>query len=415
MALIDWVDWIAKGRPVRSPKDQPAAGASIWLRGSRSTVPYRDIITAHQALAHPILFRILHKLALSVASVQWMVEEDPNVKVVDKPAKGIIKALNDLLHSPSDTLAEDQLRYWIALNYASYGRVPFKIGVNTAGLPNGIYGLDAQYVKAVIDDRGLVRHYKYGVGENAETLPTRKVAERNKAAYAYEIVTPNLSGNFETGKNITPLQAAGLPADVISLLLRRAGDTAAGHPNAKYIIAAEKTLSKQQKAALKDQINDSETGEDESGHILFLYNTKVEVHTLANDLSDIHSKMPMDDMTRMIAGLFGVPVALLGLGAADGAKFAGNYSESRASFWEDTIIPGYLSPIATGLTAAICPYGARVRFDYDTIEALNEARAAKAKSLEKVTFLTDDEKRELCGFAPRKKPAPQEPGTSTNE
>jgi len=36
----------------------------------------------------------------------------------------------------------------------------------------------------------------------------------------------------------------------------------------------------------------------------------------------------------------------IGLGSADAAKYANNYGESRLSFWQDTIVPSYLSPIA---------------------------------------------------------------------
>ena len=63
--------------------------------------------------------------------------------------------------------------------------------------------------------------------------------------------------------------------------------------------------------------------------MLFLYNTDIKVHKLDNELGDIHSKLPLDDMTRQIAGVFGVPVPLLGLGSSDAAKFTGNYAESR--------------------------------------------------------------------------------------
>lgn len=412
MALIDFITF-RKRKPERPAKDQPASGASLWMGGLRPSVSYRDAISAEQAMVHPILFRVLHKLATSVASVPWYIEEDPYALITERPRKSVTKALEDLLHCPNDILAEDQLRYWLTLAFACYGRVPMKIGVSTEKVPNGIYGLDPRLVKAKLDNRGIVKAYVYGApdGQNSETLPTRKVAERADLgqSYGYEISTPNLSGSLEAGKTVTPLQAAGLPADVINLLLRRAADTAAGHPNMKYIITAEKTLTKGQKQAVEEQVKDSEANEEESGHVLFLYNTKIDLHKLDNDLNNIHSKVPLDDMGRIIAGLFGVPVALMGFGASDGAKFAGNFAESRESFWADTIIPMYLNPIATGLTAAICPYGLRVRFDLDAIESLQTARITRAKDLQKVTFLDDDEKRMLCGFEPRKLKAPITP------
>ena len=78
----------------------------------------------------------------------------------------------------------------------------------------------------------------------------------------------------------------------------------------------------------------------------------------------------------------------------------------------------YLTPIATGLTAAICPYGCRVRFDHDTIESLRATRMTRAKDLKDVFFLTDNEKRELCGFGPTTEPLSQpapKTGTETDD
>jgi phage portal protein BeeE len=170
----------------------------------------------------------------------------------------------------------------------------------------------------------------------------------------------------------------------------------------KYIVTAEKTLTRQQKETLTRHLEQSAAGEEHSGEVIFLYNTDIKVHKLDNELKDIHAKLPLDDMTRQIAGVFGVPVALLGLGSADAAKYASNYVESRLSFWQDTIIPSYLSPIAAGMTQAICPYGARISFDFDGVAALWDGRARIGVMLSKVNFLTTTEKREILGFKPDK-------------
>jgi phage portal protein BeeE len=388
-----------KRGPDRRPSDQPASASSSNMRGAhRTLVSYENVIAAEAALEHPVVFRCLNKIAQSVQSVDWYCEEDPNVPPTQRAGAASIKAINAVLTSPSGMYSPDMLRFWMALNFACYGRVPYLVGMGVSA-PTGIYPLAVPTVREVLDARGHVKGYRHGLGENAKLYPVRSNAG---AAHNYvsELYTPNLAGEIENGKNITPLKAIGLPSQVTRLLLQRAVDTAAGHPNNKYIITAEKTLTGPQREALKEHIETAGPGDDESGRVLFLHNTKIEVHPLDNNLSDIHSKMPMDDMTRLIAGSFGIPISLLGLGAADGAKFAGNYEESRRSFWEDTIIPGYLSPIARNLTQGLCPDGARIVFDLDSISAIGDVRAKKAKELTGVTFLTDDEKRELAGYPP---------------
>lgn len=397
--MAGFLDTLFKRGPDRKKSDQPPASNSANMGGSkRPLVNYENTIAAEAALAHPITFRCLNKIAQSVQSVDWYCEADPDVPASNRAGAEQIKAINAVLQSPTNTYSPDMLRYWMALNFACYGRVPYLVGRGISN-PTGLYPLTVTQVREVLDNRGLVKGYEYGMGEAAKPYPTRETA-RGAENYINELYTPNLAGVIENGRNITPLKAIGLPSQVTRLLLQRAVDTASGHPNNKYIVAAEKTLTEKQKENIKTHVDEAEPGGEESGRVLFLYNTKIAVHSLDNNLSDIHSKMPMDDMTRLIAGSFGIPISLLGLGAADGAKFAGNYEESRRSFWEDTIIPGYLSPIARSLTQGLCPDGARIVFDLDSISAIGDVRARKAKELVTVSFLTDDEKRELAGYPP---------------
>jgi phage portal protein BeeE len=396
-----------KAAPKREVSDQPRTPMQFWRSPGLPIVSYEEAVSAEAALRHPVIFRIVNKIAVSVQSVRWYVEEDRSLTVKEQAGPATLKALTAVLNAPNDDMTADQLRYWLALNYALYARAPLKIGVGSQGTVNGIYPLETKHVRAVVNERGSIDHYLYGHGqENSQKFKTRRRAERENtvsSGYACEIVTPNLAGSFDTGSSVSPLASVALAAQVIRLLLQRAVDTASGHPNTKYVIGAEKTLTNAQKSALTKEVTGSETGGENSGGVLFVYNTKLDVHKLDNDLKDIHSKIPVDDMSRLIAGAFGVPVALLGLGAADAAKFAGNYSEARQSFWEDTIIPAYLSPIASGLTAAVCPPGAVVRFDYDTIPALSDVRIARGEGLTKVDFLTEDEKRELVDYGPAAK------------
>lgn len=400
MALLDF---FKRAAPVRNPTDQPVSPISVWASGRAPTVSYMEAVSAEAALKHPVIFRCLNKLGSAVASVEWYAEEDPDVVAADRASKTWIKALNNLLQSPNDNWPRSTLLYWMALNYACYGRIPFKVGVGPTEpyMPTGIYPLTARFVEAIRDERGIITAYKYGYGEtNKDIIPTRKTAPKGKA-YAYEIVRPNLDGTFESKNNVNPLGSIGLPAQIVTLLLQRAADTASGHPNTKYIVACEKTLTSPQKTEMRQQIEDRQVEGESSGQVLFLFNTKVELTKLDNDLKDIHSKMPLDDMSRMICAAFGIPVALAGVGSgSDGAKYASNYTESRRSFWEDTIIPDYLMPISVGMTAALCPYGARICFDYDSIQAMADRRIDNAKQLGQVNFLTRDEKREITGFPP---------------
>lgn len=395
------LDFMRKAKPERAPSEQPASPVAIWGSSQQMTVSYMESVAAELALKHPIIFRCLHKLGSTVSSVNWFCEVDPSVPVSEQAPARTIKAINALLQSPNDTMTRQALIYWMTLNFACYGRLPIKVGVSPVApyVPTGIYPLTSRFFKSQRDNRGLVISYVYGLTENQETFPTRQRAAQGQS-YAYEIIRPNMDGTFESKNNVNPLSAIGLPSQIVTLLLQRAVDTAAGHPNSKYIIVAEKTLTNPQKDKIKEQIEKSATDGEYSGQVLFLYNTRVDVVKLDNGLDDIHSKMPLDDMSRQIVGAFGIPIALIGLGGADAAKFANNYTESRRSFWEDTLVPEYFVPFATGMTAALCPFGARINFNYDEIQAILDIRIDNAAKLSKVNFLTRNEKRAMTGFQP---------------
>ena len=400
---MSFFNMLFKKAPERPASDEPVS--PVFVMGGQPVrfLSQNAIVAAEVShRKNPQLFRITNFVATSVQSVPWYCEADPDSIKAEQAGASKVKAINDLLKSPNDTLTSQQLEYWIALNLMLYGRAHFKVGVGSAGTPNGIYPLAAKYTKGVINSRGTVDAYEYGFNNDKVTLPTRRTAEKRGRgeAYAAEISFPSLTGMVEYNKAPAAMESIAKPLAIIEALMQRALDTATGHSNIKYVITAEKTLTKAQKEALEKHLADSAPGQEESGSVLFLYNTAVEVHKLDNDLKDVHSKLPLDDMTRQIAGVFGVPIALLGLGSADSAKYASNYEESRRSFWQDTIAPSYLVPIAAGMTQALCPPGSRIAYDFDSIPAMWQDRAKLGETLSRVNFLTSDEKRGILGFEP---------------
>lgn len=395
-----------KARPVRSLLEDPSRHVLRIFAGSTTRgVSYANLMAAEHAMTHPVVFRCLHKIALAVQDVPWYIEQDPNSK--EKLDKGKAKIVQDVLDHPNDSMSASQLRYWLGLNKAVFGRYAIKIGALTTGGPNAIYPLSQGQFKTKFKQNGTLDKYTYGPKDD-ESLPTRRQVDPSydgtfKKAFGYEYITPNIEGVMDpikmlAAKNNTPLNAIRTPAEIVQLLLERAYDTASGQPNVKYIISGEKTLTSDQEDELEEEIDDRKVGAEESGNILFLANTSIKVDTLKNGMEDIHTKIPMDDMQRFIYSNLGIPVALAGIGSSDAAKFAGNYEASRRSFFEDTIIPNYLGPIADGMTEAFCPPGGKVIFDLDAIPGLADARANKAKTLQGVDFLTKPEKRILCSF-----------------
>jgi phage portal protein BeeE len=401
---MNLLDFFLKRAPDRPPDDEPVSPIYVFSGQPVRFLSGEAVATADVAQRKsPQLYRITNFVASAVQSVPWFCEADPDVSQSERAGASKVRAINDLLKAPNDTFTSQQLQYWIALNLMLYARAHFKVGVGSAGLPNGIYPLAAKYVRGVLNSRGTVERYEYGQGaDNLTVLPTRRVADKISptTAYGAEISFPSLTGLVEYNKAPAAIECIAKPLAIVSALMQRALDTATGHPNVRYVITAEKTLTKAQRDSLASHLENAGPGDEDSGNVLFLYNTSIVVHKLDNDLTDIHSKLPLDDMTRQIAGVFGVPIPLLGLGSADAAKYAYNYAESRLGFWQDTVVPCYLAPIAAGMTQALCPAGARIRFDLDAVPALWQGRANLGVALSKVNFLTTNEKRAVLDFEP---------------
>lgn len=371
------------------------------------TVSYALNMAANLAMQHPITYRCLDKISTSVQSAAWYCEKDPYASSDRQRAVTAagINEVDQILRMPYTGFTGLQARYWMALTLACYGRFSILVSASSDGKVNGFFPLAESLVKGTPDSMGVIRTVEYGDATGKRTYKTIHSVARNDAGrprepFVYQYIKPNLIPLGEMTNPNTPLAAIGLPAEIFNLLLQRARDTASGQPNTRTIVTADGSLTQPQAREIKDKFDDRLPGEAESGDIMLLTGTNIKVTELNNDLSDIHSKIPLDDSARQIAGNFGIPVALLGFSGVDGSKFANNYVESRRAFFEDTIDPSYFSPIEEALSIAICPPGYRIRFDRDSLNATREARAAIAKAWSDVPFVSIDEKREITNFAP---------------
>lgn len=365
-------------------------------------------MAAQAALSNPVTYRAINMIASAVQQVTWFVEDDPNYAGPRVPnIEDRRRSISEVLASPNDEMTPAMMRYWLALGFAAYGRSALRVTVSPIreGCPSGLFPLQIDSLAAKYTQRGVPKLYEYGTGEDKQTFLSRQEWDgSNRAGFVDQIWRPGLSG---CGRDLamqsnTPLQSLGMPTQVIQYLILRALNSARGTPNVRYIVTTDGNLTAQQQQALKRKLNEDHAVDgDLSGNVAVLTNAgKIEVTKVSGDMSDIHSKLPADDMSRMVFSAFGIPLALAGIGASDASKFAGNFSESRLSFWEDTIIPGYIEPFVQGLTAMLCPPGLIIKADYDSVPAVQHGRAATMKAIAGVGFLTTDEKREMFGFGP---------------
>ena len=104
---------------------------------------------------------------------------------------------------------------------------------------------------------------------------------------------------------------------------------------------------------------------------------------------------------REIALAFGVPPQLLGI---PGDNTYSNYEQARLSLWEETILPT-LDGILESLNTWLVPLFGNdlsLEYDKDSIEILTQKREKVWDYVEKASFLTKNEKRQIFGYPPIK-------------
>jgi HK97 family phage portal protein len=158
-------------------------------------------------------------------------------------------------------------------------------------------------------------------------------------------------------------------------------------------------LSEEQYYRLKEQIDTQFSGAANAGRPLLLEGGLdwKEMSLSPRDMDFINSKYAS---ARDVAFAFGLPPQLLGI---PGDNTYSNLAEARLALWEQTILP-MVDQLCDALNLWLLPhFGDRLELTYDTdsISALMPRREALWAQLEKASFLSDDEKRAMLGFAPQ--------------
>ncbi len=158
-------------------------------------------------------------------------------------------------------------------------------------------------------------------------------------------------------------------------------------------------LSEDQYWRIKNQIDEQFSGTANAGRPLLLEGGLEwkEMSLSPREMDYIEAK---HSAARDIALAFGVPPQLLGI---PGDNTYSNLAEARLALWEQTVLP-LLKMIADGFNGWLTgfyPGDLRIEADTNGISALALRQEKLWQRLERASFLTDNEKRELAGFGPK--------------
>ena len=165
-------------------------------------------------------------------------------------------------------------------------------------------------------------------------------------------------------------------------------------------------LSDKQFGRLKEEINSAMAGGRNAGRVP-IFDGGLEWQQMSMSPAEMDWLNGKNNAAREIALAFGVPPQMLGI---PGDNTYSNYSEARASLYEDTILP-LANCLVDSLNTWLAPsFGENcyISIDIDDIPAFAEKRQKRWESVQSADWLTINEKREATGFEPISAPEADE-------
>lgn len=255
------------------------------------------------------------------------------------------------------------------------------------GAPRELYVLRADRMRVQPGADGWAASYVYAAGGREVRLPRA------------DVMHLKLFHPADDHYGLSPLEAAGEAVDLHNQMAawnKALLDNAARPSGALVYRGGDGTLSEEQFARLKAELDDQRSGPRGAGRPLLLEGG-LDWTAMSLTPQEMDFDRGRNAAARDIAMAFGVPPMLLGV---PGDATYANYEAATLAFWRGTVLP-LARRMAAGLTAFIVTeFGADLRLepDADAIPALAPERAALWARLEAATFLSRDEKRAAAGY-----------------
>lgn len=387
MALRDWLPPILAKRWLPETKSNPAGPLIVSSYGYSQPVrtPRRfDNLASEGYNRQPPVFRGINLIATACAGIPWVMYERKGnnrrgVEVNDHPITQLMQKPN-----PNQGWGKFFESYVAFLFIAGNSYLWANRLQNGKGQPAELWTLRPDRMRVIPDEKQFVRGFTYEVNgrhidfDDTSVLHTKTFSATDDWYGMSPLVVA--AGSVDT-------RNAG--ADWNLALLQNSGRVPG------FFVSKER-MGDVQFSRMREQLIDRYTGTRNVGLPGLLEDG---VTWVANGMTP----MDMDwggldrNTMREICMVIGVPPEMMG---DPEVKTYASYSEARAGFYTETILP-FMDIARDELNRWLTPmYGAQFWLDYDTeeIEALAPLRAARWNQVNSATFLTVNEKREAVGY-----------------
>lgn len=276
-----------------------------------------------------------------------------------------------------------------------HGNAFVETGLDHRGGPAMLWALRPERMTLETDGNGWPCTWIYRLGTQVTRYPAQGDATRPGLLHIRSF--DPLDDHMGTGALAGAAEAVSL-LNMASRWNRALLANAARPSGALVMEGVDGTLSAEQFDRLREEIEAGFQGAVNAGRPMLLEGG-LKWQSLAMTPAEMDFAELREQAAREVALAFGVPPMLIGL---PGDATYANYAEANVALWRLTILP-LLTKILAEVSAHLSLWwpGLRLEVDLDAIPALWADRELLWNSVSKADFLSDDEKREMLGFAPR--------------
>lgn len=335
-------------------------------------------------MQNAIVYRSVRMIAEAAATIPLLLFEGER-ELDEHP-------LLDLVAQPSlDHTGTDFFESWYG--YLLVAGNAYVEAVALDGELRELHALRPDRVKVVPGADGWPEGYEYAVGGRSIRLSGEAV-EGVRGVLHMRLFHP---ANDYYG--MSPIEAAAGAIDIHNQAAKwnkALLDNSARPSGALVYGSREGNLTEEQFQRLKEELELGFQGARQAGRPMLLEGG-LDWKQLSLSPKDMDFVEAKNAAAREIALALGVPPMLLGI---PGDNTYSNYQEASRTFWRQTVLP-LVNRTAKSLSSWLAPAwggGLVLRPDLDAIEALSSERDQLWTRLEKVSFLTEDEKRAAAGY-----------------
>jgi HK97 family phage portal protein len=357
-----------------------AQGEALWTRGDYAALAHEGF------MRNPVVHRAVRMIAESAAAVPWLLY-DGAAELTEHP-------LLDLLERPNGRSTGAGFMETLYGHLLMSGNA--YVELVEAGEARELHLLRPDRVAVAADASGWPVALEHREGSRKRRIPLG--SDGAGGALHLRLFHP-----LDDHYGFPPLQAALMALDIHNAAGRwnKALLDNSARPSGALVYAPKEggNLTEDQYERLKSELEEGYAGAARAGRPMLLEGG-LDWKAMGLTPKDMDFIEARNGASRDIALAFGVPPMILGI---PGDNTYSNYQEANRAFYRMTVLP-LVGRTATELSAFLGVRfgdGLRLSYDADQVDGLAAEREALWARLDAADFLTDDEKREAVGYAPR--------------